>query len=111
MQRNKQNSEETNVKTDMSYAQVVASENTAKREKIKKAMENETSKDYEIKVQKQVEMQIIITDMDFKLPDNDLIHKLKKQNGVLENSEMEVIKIFKTRRKRRKIFNVRMKID
>ena len=56
-------------------------------------------------------MQIIITDMDFKLPEKDLIDKLKKQNGVLENSEIEVIKIFETRRKSRTIFNARIKID
>ena len=31
----------------------------------------------EIKVQQQVEMQIIITDMDFKLSEKDLIDKLK----------------------------------
>ena len=64
-----------------------------------------------IKVPKQVEMQIIITDLDFKLAEKDLIDKLKKQNGVLENSEMEVIKIFETRRKGRTIFNARIKID
>ena len=73
-------------------------------------MESGISKDYEIRVPKQVEMQIIITDMDFKLPEKDLIDKLKKQNGVLENSEMKVIKIFETRRKGRTIFNARMKI-
>ena len=56
-------------------------------------------------------MQIIITDIDFKLSEKDLINKLKKQNGVLENSEMEVIKIILTRRKDRTIFNARIKID
>ena len=38
--------------------------------------------------------------------EKDLIDKLKKQNGVLENSAME-IKIFETMT----IFNARMKID
>ena len=56
-------------------------------------MENEISKDYEIKVPSQVEMQIIITDTHFKLPEKDLIDKLKKQNGVLKNSAMEITKI------------------
>ena len=74
-------------------------------------MENEISKDYEINVPKQVEMHIVITEMDFKLSEKDLIDKLKRENGVLENSEMEVIKIFETRRKGRTIFNARMKID
>ena len=45
------------------------------------------------------------------MPEKDLIDKLQKQNGVLENSAMEVIKIFETRRKSRTIFNARLKID
>ena len=48
-------------------------------------MENEISTDYKVRVPKQVEMQIIITDMDLKLPENNLIDNLKKQNGILEN--------------------------
>ena len=51
---------------------VIQSENIAKIEKIKKAIE--------------VEMQIIIMDINYKLPEKDLIDKLKKRNGVLENS-------------------------
>ena len=50
------------------------------REKIKEAIENEISKDYQIKLTKQVEMQVIITDMNFKLPEKNLIDKLKQQN-------------------------------
>ena len=51
---------------------VIQSENIAKIEKIKKAIE--------------VEMQIIIMDINYKLPEKVLIDKLKKRNGVLENS-------------------------
>ena len=75
----------TNVENWRNGIVCIRNENIAQREKIKEAMENE------IKVQQQVEMQIIITDMDFKLSEKDLIDKLK-QNGVLQNSEMEMIK-------------------
>ena len=49
--------------------------------------------------------------MNFKLPEKDLIDKLKKQNGVLENCAIEIIKIFETKRKSRTIFNTRIKTD
>ena len=56
-------------------------------------------------------MQINITDMSFKLPERDLRDKLKKQNRVLEDSAIEIIKIFETERKSKTIFNARIKTD
>ena len=56
-------------------------------------------------------MQIITTDMSFKLPEKYLIDRLKKQNRVLKNRTIEIIKIFETRRKSRTISNARIKID
>ena len=85
---------ETNVETDMSYARVAArnvlmadvSKNVPLliRPKEKQSIEktkaelNKKVDPINFKVPKQVAMQIIITDMDFKLPEKDLIDKLKK---------------------------------
>ena len=38
-------------------------------------------------------MQIIITDMNFKMQENEIIDKLKKQNEILKDSKIELIKI------------------
>ena len=48
------------------------------REKIKEAIETQISKDYEIKVPKEVGMQIVITDINFKMQENEIIEKWKK---------------------------------
>ena len=37
-------------------------------------------------------MQIVITDMNFKMQENEIIEKLKKQNEILKESKIEMIK-------------------
>ena len=56
-------------------------------------------------------MQIIITDMTFKSPEKDLRDQLKKRYEVLENSTIEIIKIFEIKRKSRTTSDARIKID
>ena len=66
----------TNVENRRNGTVVIRCENIAEQKKIKEVIENEISKDYEIKVPKQVEMHIIAPHMDFKLSEKDLINKL-----------------------------------
>ena len=54
------------------------------KEKIKEAIENKISKNYEAKVPKEMGMQITITGMNFKMQENELIEKLKSQNETLK---------------------------
>lgn len=90
---------------------VIQSENIVEREKIKKAIQNEISDKYEIKVPNEISMQIIVTDMSFKIPEKDLVEKLKKQNEDLKNSEIEIIKMFETKRYNKTVYNAKVKID
>ena len=57
--------------------------------KIKEVKKNEISNELR-KFPKQVEMQINIADMNFKLLKKDLMYKLKKQNGVIENASIKI---------------------
>lgn len=101
----------TNVENRRNGTVVIQSIDNEEREKIKEAIQKEISENYEIKVPKQTEMQLIITDMNFKLQENDLLEKLRKQNEILKDSEIEVIKIFETKRYNRTVFNAKIKID
>ena len=56
-------------------------------------------------------MQIIITDMNFKMLENKIIEKLKKENEILKDSKIEIIKIYESKRYNRIIFNAKLEID
>ena len=43
-------------------------------------------------------MKIIITDMNFKMQENEIIEKLKNQNEILKDSKIELIKIYEYKR-------------
>ena len=81
-----------------------------KGKKIKEAIETQISKIYETKVPKKVGMQIIITDMNFKMQENELIEELKTQNEILKVSKIELIKTYKSKKLNRTIFNAKLKI-
>lgn len=101
----------TNVENRKNGTLVIQSENVEEREKIKEVLQSEISENYEIKIPKDIKMQIIITGMNFKMSDNELIKKLKKQNEVMKDSIIEVVKLFETKQYNRTIFNAKLKID
>ena len=70
----------TNVENRKHGTLVIKSKNVEERETIKEAIETQISKKYEVKMPKEVHMQITITDMNFKMQGNELIDKLKNQN-------------------------------
>lgn len=90
---------------------VIQSESMDEREKIKTAIQNEISDKYEVKIPKEAEMNIIITDMNIKLNEKELLEKLKKQNEVIKDSNVEIVKCFETKRFNRSIYNAKVKID
>lgn len=92
-------------------AVVIQSETIEEREKIKTAMQSEISENYEIKVPQAIEMQIVITDMNFKLTEEELLERIKKQNDFMKDSELEIIKIYETNKYNKITFNARLKID
>ena len=53
----------------------------------------------------------IITDMNFKMQENEIIEQLKKQNEILKDSKIELIKIYESKRFNRTIFNTKLKKD
>lgn len=101
----------TNVEKRKNGTLVIQSENKEEREKIKHAIQNEMSENYEIKIPNQIDMQILITDMNFKMTESEIMEKLIKQNPILETSKMEIVKLFETNRYNRKVYNARIKID
>ena len=58
-----------------------------------------------------IEMAIIITDTIFKYEEKALIEILIKQNQVVENNKINLIKIHETRRNNRLIYNAKLKIN
>ena len=78
-----------NVENRKSGTLVIKSKNVEEREKIK---------NYEVKVPKEVGMQITIKDMNFKMQENELIEKLKSQNETLKDSKIELIKIYESKK-------------
>ena len=68
----------TNVENRCNGNVVIQRENIVEGKKIKEDIENEISKEYEIKVPKQVEMQIITADINFKLPNKNILNKVKE---------------------------------
>ena len=61
-------------------------------------MQKQMDEDYEIKVPNLVDMKITVTGMLFKLTENKIIEKLRRQNNFLNDNQMEVIKLFKYKR-------------
>lgn len=90
---------------------VIQSENNEEREKIKEVLQNEMSGSYEIKVPHQKEMKIKLTGMTFKFTEDEIIEKLKRQNEILSESEIEIIKLFEYKRNGQIIYNGILKID
>lgn len=90
---------------------VIQTENQEEREKIKEAIKEKMSEDYEIKVPNPVEMSVTITDMSFKYKDNELVEKIKNQNLILKDSELNIIKTYEFKRNKRTIYNAKIKID
>lgn len=100
-----------NVEQRKNGSVVIQSKSNEDREKIKEVLQNEISDSYEIKVPQQMQMKIKITGMTFKYTENEIIEKLKKQNDVLNESELQVIKIFENKKSGRVIYNALLKID
>lgn len=100
-----------NVENRRNGTVVIQSESMDEREKIKKAIQDEISEKYEVKIPKEAEMHMVITDMNFKYNECELIEKLKKQNDAMKDSKVEIIKCFETKRYNRTIFNAKIKID
>ena len=61
-------------------------------------MQKKMGECYEIKVHTHVDMKIKITGMLFKLMETEIIEKLGRQNNFLNDSQMEVIKLFEYKR-------------
>lgn len=101
----------TNVEKRRNGTLVIQSENVEERDKIKSAIQNGLGDNYEIRVPNQIDMHIVITDMNFKIDEKEIVVKLKKQNQILENSEIDIVKLFETKRFNRKIYNAKVKID
>lgn len=101
----------TNVENRKNGVIVIQSENMEEREKIKTAIVNEMSANYEIKIPKEVNYQVLITDMTLKYTEDDMKNKLKRQNIIMENSEIEIKAIFETKRYNKTIYNARINID
>ena len=88
---------------------IIQSENQGGRDNIKNAIENEMSETYEIKVPSEIEVVIVITYMTYE--EKELIEKLIKQNQVMENIKINLIKIYETRRNNRLIYNAKLEIN
>lgn len=100
-----------NIENRRNGTMVIESENNEEREKIKNTLQTELSENYDIRVPNETKMTIVITDMSFKIPENELINILKKQNPILVNSELKIIKTYDYKRKNVVINNVKLIID
>lgn len=100
-----------NVENRKNGTVVIQAESSEEREKIKETIQTQISNDYEIKIPREISTQIVITGLSFKISDDELIKKLKKQNELLKESNIQVMKLFETIRSNRTIFNAKLSID
>lgn len=91
----------SNIENSHSGIIVIESEDVDERDKIKNAIEVNMGDEYEIKIPTKIKPRILISNMKFKVAKEDIIEKLKKQNSLIENSELKLISFFE-----RKINNV-----
>ena len=87
----------TNVENRKNYTLVIQSENVKEREKIKEAIQSEISKEYEVRIPRDINMHISFTNLSFKVSKEELVEKLKKQNEILRNNNLDVEKNFETK--------------
>lgn len=90
---------------------IIESDNNDEREKIKKLLENKMKDDYEIKIPSSMNPRIVVVNMGYKHDDLELIEKLKKQNQILENSSLKLIKQYEIKRNNRKLYNAIIEVD
>lgn len=100
-----------NVENRNNGALVIESENAEEREKIKNAIEIELNEDYEVRVPKPTEFSVIITDISFKYSETEIVEKLMKQNPVLNNSELRILRIYETKRYNKTVYNVKLNLE
>lgn len=101
----------TNVENRRNGTLVIQSENVEERDKIKSAIQSGMGDNYDVRVPNPIDMHIVITDMNFRIDEKEIVDKLKKQNQILENSEIKIVKLFETKRFNRKIYNAKVKVD
>lgn len=99
------------VQTRKNGTVVVQSKNNEEREKIKNALQSELSESYDINIPDEPKMTIIVTDMSFKIPDEEIIGKIKKQNIVLNNCELKLVKTYEFKKNDRTIYNAKIIVD
>lgn len=90
---------------------VIQSENPEEREKLKTTIANEMSENYEVRIPKEVNYHVVITDMNFKYTEIEIEEKIKRQNQIMEKCKMEIVQIYETKRYNGKIFNAKIKMD
>lgn len=101
----------TNVENRRNGTMIIQSETNEEREKIKTAIQNGMSEEYEIKVPDSNEMSVTITDMTFKYTENEIIEKIKKQNNMLKDSEIKPVRFYEFKRNNKVIYNAKIQID
>lgn len=100
----------TNVLSRRSGTIIIQSENDEEREKIKSAIQDKISEQYEIRVPS-TEYKIKITGMTFEYNENEIIDKIKKQNPNLASTNFTFIEKYRVKRNNKTTYNVKLKID
>lgn len=101
----------TNIESRKNGTVFIQTENDEEREKIKNAIQNEMSGDYEIKIPNPKDLIVDIKYMSFKYSELEIIEKMKKQNVFLKDSNMKIIKTYEYKRNDRIIYNAKIATD
>lgn len=81
------------------------------KKKIKSAIQEKISKQYEVKIPNSTGLNIKIIGMSFDYSENVLIEKLRKQNPKLADANIKFMGKYETKRGNKTLFNVKLRVD
>ena len=90
---------------------VIQSESNEGREKVIQAVKNEMDEKYEIMALNQPELKIKVFAMSFKFSEEGIIEKLRKQNEILKNGVLNIVKVYEYKRNGQVFYNAILNID
>lgn len=101
----------TKIKTRQSGVVIVESANVQEREKIKTAIVNNIGNNYEVKIPKKVKPEIIVTGINFKYDDDELIQRIRRQNNCVNETEIKMVKQYEVKKGDKIFYNAILEVD
>jgi len=100
-----------NVETKKDGKIIIETDSKENRDKIKKELEKKINKDYEVKIPVERKPCFEIVHMNNSFTETEIVDKLKKQNGILELSDLKVLKLKEVNKLNKEMQNAIIEVD